>query len=91
MAGQRARAAALSAYGGQLAAAKQAQRLTEAKGQAVPLTALGFGEVAVLGAAWPGALRPGLVATLVTVLLTQPCLGVDTLDQTPLDTTTTGG
>lgn len=32
------RAAALSADGGQLAAAQQAQRLTEIEGQAIPLT-----------------------------------------------------
>lgn len=31
------------------------------------------------------------MATLVVVLLTQPRLGVDTLDQAPLDATTAGG
>lgn len=45
----------------------------------------------ILGATRLGALRPGLVATLVAVFLGQPRLGVDTLDQAPLDTTATGG
>lgn len=48
-------------------------------------------ELAVLGAARPRALGPGLVATLVAVFLRQPSLGVDTLDQAPLDATTAGG
>lgn len=84
-------AAALGADGRQLAAAQQTQGLTEAERQAVPLAAWGLAEVTVLGAAWPGALGPGLVATLLTVLLGQSSLGVDTPDQAPLHTTTTGG
>lgn len=90
-AGGGTRAAALGADGGQLAAAQQAQGLAETKGQAVPLAAWRLDELAVLRAARPGALGPGLVATLVAVFFAQPRLGVDALDQAPLNTPTTGG
>lgn len=83
-------AAALGADGGQLAAAQQAQRLTETEGQAIALAAWRLGELTVLGAAWPRALRPGLVAAQIAVFLRQPGLGVDALDQAPLNTAATG-
>lgn len=51
----------------------------------------GLGKLAVLGAARPGVLGPGLVAALLTVLLGQPRVRVDAPDQTPLDTTAAGG
>lgn len=91
MAGRGTGAAALGADGGQLAAAQEAQRLAETEGQAVALAAWRLGELTVLGPTRPGALRPGLVVALVAVFLGQPGLGVDALDQAPLDTTTTGG
>lgn len=90
-AGRGTRAAALRADGGQLAAAQQAQRLAETEGQAIPLAAWRLLQLTVLGATRPGILGPGLVATVVTVFLGQPCLGVDTLHQAPLDATTAWG
>ena len=48
-------------------------------------------ELAVLDATRPGALGPGLVAALVAVFLGQPTLGINALDQAPLDAATAGG
>ena len=47
-------------------------------------------QLAVLGAAGLGALGPGLVGTLVVVVLRQAGLGVDALDQTPPDASPAG-
>lgn len=91
VAGQGAGATALGADGGQLAAAQQAQSLAETKRQAIALTAWQLCELAVLDATRPGALGPGLVAALVAVFLGQPTLGINALDQAPLDAATAGG